>query len=292
MEDIKKLAGLIFNLTDDKLAEYVEPDGKLKEDAVDRLVELDAQRIRAIKEAHKAELTRMHDDGYKKGQGESLAKYESKLKEELGIQSDAKGIDLIKEMIAKNSKVEIDEDKIKLHPRYIELEKKLNNEFISKSEYEKVKAEFDQYKDQIEKANTYSSVKQEALKVFRGLKPVLSKDPVKATNQEADFVNKLIQFEYDIQEDGNHIIKQGGKRLETANGYPVSFADFVKSEASKYYDFEVQDPRSNAGNNNNGGGLNVILPKNEKEYQIMLATETDPAKAVALVTAWEKMNKK
>lgn len=288
MDEIKKLAEKIFNLTEDKLADYIESDGTIN---IDGLIELDAQRIKALKEAHKSDLTRMHDEGYNKGKGESLTKYEARLKEELGVQTDAKGIDLIKELIAKNSKNEIDEEKIKLHPRYIELEKKLNNEFIPRNEYEKVKAEFDQYKDQIEKANTYSAVKQDAVKVFRSLKPVLSKDPVKATNQELDFVNKLIQYEYEVQSDGNHIIKQGGKRLETANGYPVSFADFVKSEAMKFFDFEVQDPKGNAGNNNSGGGLNVVLPKSEKEYLTMLATEPDPAKAVALMKAWEQMNK-
>jgi len=257
------------------------------------LVEIDALRIKSLKDEHKAELTRMHDDGYSKAKGESLAKWEKQIKEELGLQTDAKGIDLIKEAIAKNAKIEIDEEKIKLHPKYIELERRLNNEFMPKAEYDKVKAEFDQFKEQIEVTKVNSVIKQDAVKVFRSFKPVLSKDPVKATNQESDFVNKLVLNQFELQDDGNHIIKVNGKRLETANGYPVSFADFVKSEASKYYDFEQQDPRGNAGNNNSGGnnGTSVIMPQSEREYQIALANETDPAKANALMMMWKEKNK-
>jgi len=270
---LESLVGKTLNLSKEQLAELIyEPDGTtLKADAVEKLAELDAQRIASLKQGHKDELTRMHDEGYSKAKGEALSKFEKQLKDELGLQTDAKGIDLIKEAIAKNSKIEIDEEKIKLHPRYIELEKKLNNEYISKAEYDKISQEFNEFKDQIEITKVNSVIKQDALKVFRSLKPVLSKDPVKATNQESDFVAKLTSFEYDLNDDGNHIIKTNGKRLETSNGYPVLFADFVKSEASKYYDFEQQDDKGNAGNKGGGGAGGFVAPKNEKEYQIMLA---------------------
>ena len=295
-EIIESLVGKTLNLPKDKLAEILyEADGTtIKADAVDKLAEIDAQRIKAIKDAHKEELTRMHDDGYSKGKGESLSKWEKQLKEELGLQSDAKGIDLVKEAISKNTKIEIDEEKIKLHPKYLELEKKLNGEYMPKSEYDKVKSEYDEFKKLIETTNINNAVKRDAILIFKSLKPVLSKDPVKAANQESDFVNKLVSHEFELQTDGNHIIKVNGKRLETANGYPVSFADFVKSEAQKYYDFEQQDPRGNAGNGGaggSGGGVNITIPKTEKEYILMLANETDPVKAAAIVKAWKEMNK-
>ncbi len=292
-ETLEQLVGKLLNLPKEKVAELYESDGEtLKADAIDQLVQIDAARIKAIKDSHKEELTRIHDEAYSKAKGESLAKWEKQIKDELGLTTDAKGIDLIKEAIAKNSKIEIDEEKIKLHPRYIELEKRLNNEYISKAEYDKVKQEFDEFKGMIDKTRVVSAVKQDAVKIFRGLKPVLSKDPVKATNQENDFVEKLTQFDYEIQNDGNHVIKSGGKRLETQNGFPVSFADFVKSEAQKYYDFEIQDPKGNAGNNNTGGGLNIVIPQTEAEFRTMLATEPDPQKQIALVNAWKaKTNK-
>ena len=294
-ELIKSLVGKTLNLSEEQVASYLyEEDGTtVKADAVDKFIEIDAARIKALKEAHKADLTAMHDRAYSEAKGETLSKYEERLKEELGLQTEAKGIDLVKEAIAKFAKTEIDEEKVKLHPRYIELEKKLNQDFISKAEYDKIKGEFDLFKNEIEKTKVSSVIKQDAIRLFRSLKPVLSKDPIKATNQEDDFVNKLIAFEYDLQNDGNHIIKQGGRRLETVNGYPVTFADFVKSEAAKYYDFQQQDERGNSGNNNgsnSGGG--ITMPQTQDEYIQMLANESDPVKSVALMNAWKAKNAK
>lgn len=293
-ETLEQLVGRLLNLPKEKVAELYESDGEtLKADAIDTLVAIDAARIKALKDAHKDELTKIHDEAYSKAKGESLAKWEKQIKDELGLQTDAKGLDLIKEAIAKNAKVEIDEEKIKLHPRYIELERKLNNEFISKAEYDKVKKEFDEFKTVIERGKVVDVVKQDAIRIFRSLKPVLSKDPARATNQESDFVEKLTRFDYDIQNDGNHVIMVDGKRLETSNGFSVAFADFVKSEAAKYFDFEVQDNRGNAGNNNNSGSsLNIVLPQSEAEYITMLAKEPDPHKQVALRNAWNAKNAK
>lgn len=293
-EFIESLVGKTLNLPKEKLAEILyEADGTtLKPDAVDKLAEIDAQRIKAIKDSHKDELTRMHDDGYSKGKGESLTKWEKQLKEELGLQTDAKGIDLVKEAISKAAKVEIDEEKVKLHPKYMELERRLNSEYLPKAEYDKVKAEFDKFRAEIDTAKVNAVIQSDAIKIFRSLKPVLSKDPVKATNQEQDFVNKLTSFEYELNQNGDHVIKVNGKRLETANGFPVTFADFVKSEASKYYDFQQQDPKGQPGNGGEPGGgeYTFTMPKNEKEYQQALASEADPKKAYALMIAWQKAN--
>jgi hypothetical protein len=163
---------------------------------------------------------------------------------------------------------------------------------MPKAEYDKVKAEYDEFKTTIEKTKVTSVVKAEAIKVFRSLKPVLSKDPVRATNQESDFANKLTSYEFELQDDGNHIIKVNGKRLENANGHAVSFADFVKSEASKYYDFEQQSDKGNSGNNHDDDkNIHVTLPTTEAEYVDALANEPDPKKQVALMNAWKEKHK-
>lgn len=287
------LVGKILNLPDEKLADLYESDGTtLKSDAVEQLIKIDAERIKAIKESNKEELTRMHDTGYSKGKGESLTKYEETLRTEFGIENkELKGVDLVKEIVSKNAKVEMDEEKIKLHPRYIELERKLSNEYMPKAEYDKVKAEFDEFKTQIDKSKITNAIKTDAVKVFRSLKPVLSADATIATNQENDFIEKLVKFEYEIQADGNHIIKSDGKRMENANGYPVSFADFVKAQASNYFDFAKQDNKGNAGNGGDGDPIIVTLPATEKEYMVMLANESDPKKQVAIMNAWKEKNK-
>ncbi len=293
-EALNNLVGRVLNISNEQLADFYESDGTtLKADAIDRLAQLDADRIKGIKDNLKEEITKKHDEGYSKGKVESLSKFEKQLREEYKIETaDLKGVDLIKEIVSKNAKVEIDEEKLKLHPRYLELERKLTNDYLPKAEYDKLKAEYDEFKTTLEKTKTYSVIKDDAIKAFRELKPVLSKDATRALNQENDFITKLLAYEYEIQENGAHIIKKDGKRLETANGYAVTFADFIKSEASKYFDFEVQDDKGNAGNKGNNNNSNITIPTDEKEYQKMLANETDPVKAMALVTAWKAKNNK
>jgi hypothetical protein len=296
MDDLLSgFVGKALNIPNEQLAGIIyEPDGTtLKPDAVEQLLALDADRIKKLKDSHKEDLTKMHDKGYSKAKAETLSEYEKQLREENGITEELKGTDLIKAIVAKNAKVEIDDEKVKLHPAYINLERKINNEYIPKTDYEKVNEEFKTFKSQIEKAEVEAVVKQDALKVFRSLKPVLSKDQVRATNQEIDFVSKMTAYQFDVQTDGNHIVKEAdGKRKETANGHPVNFADFVKSEASKFFDFEQQGDKGNAGNGNGTGtGASITLPATEKEYMQMLANERDPKKASALMKAWQEKNK-
>ena len=83
---IKSLAGKTLNLSDERLAEILyESDGTtIKADAIDKLVELDAERIKKLKLAHNDELTRMHDTGYSKAKGEVLSKYEEQIRKEFG----------------------------------------------------------------------------------------------------------------------------------------------------------------------------------------------------------------
>lgn len=291
-ELLESLVGKTLNLPKERIAEILyDSEGNIKEGAIDELVRLDADRVNTLKKASKDDLTRIHNEAYSKAKAEVLSDFEAKIREELGVTTDAKGIELIKDIVAKKSNVQIDEEKVKLHPKYIELEKKLSSEYISKAEYEKTKKELEDFKRNVARESTLSVVKADAVKVFRGLKPVLSKDPARATNQEADFLNKIAAYDFEVQADGKHIIKKAdGTRLETLNGYPIDFDEFIKSEANKYFDFEVQGDKGNAGNQG-GGGLNMVMPKSESEYLTMLANEPDPQKAKALMTAWQARQK-
>ncbi len=299
MDEKELLMGLVgktLNIPNDELASLIyAEDGTLKPDSADVLVSRDAARIQALKDLNKDELTKVHDKGYKKAQAETLAKFEKELKDEFGIsESNLVGKELVKEIVSKFAKDNnIDEEKVKVHPKFLELERKLTGEYVPKTDYEKVVSEYDEYKKSFERRQVLQTVKQDAVKVFRSLKPVLSKDPARATNQELEFLEKLTKVDYELQTDGNHIIKVEGKRLETANGHPVSFADFVKSEASKRFDFEVQSDKGNAGNNNSTGsnGGSVTVPRTKEEYILAVTNETDPAKRIALKYAFEASQK-
>jgi len=292
---LKDFAVKSLNLTDEQFAEIVYSDdkGTVKEDAIQRLLALDAERIKNAKSIAKERETELHDKGYKKAQAESLIKFEGSLKEQFGVESTSQGIDLVKEIIAKISKdTNLDDDKVKLHPLYLQLERKVGTDFVAKAEFEKVKGEFDGYKSQVEKDKVNSIVINDALRDFRSLKPVLSKDPSKALNQEQRFLNELKSFEYEVQSDGNHVVKIDGKRLENAQGHPVLFRDFVKQRAELQFDFELQGTKGNGGNDNSqNNDVHVTVPTDKRAYLVALNNETDPHKRVAMMNAWNEANK-
>lgn len=292
MDDIlKDYAVRSLNLTDEKFAELTNSDDK--ETVLNELLKLDAERIANAKKVAKERETELHDKGYKKAQAESLSKFEKELKDEFGVaESTLQGKDLVKEIISKISKdANLDDNKVKLHPLYRQLEAKLGSDYIEKAEYEKVLGEFDGYKSQVEKDKVLGVVKKDGIAAFRALNPVLSKDPVKALNQENDFMNKLAMYEFEVQPDGNHIIKDGGKRKENAQGYAVKFSDFIKEQASMYFDFAVQTGRQNAGNEGGGGSNAFKTPTNDKEYTRMMAEATSKEERMALLQWYKDTHK-
>lgn len=298
MSDVlKDFAVKSLNLTDEQFAEIVYSDDKttVKDTAIAELLRLDAERVKALKAASKDDLTLMHDKGYNKGKIETLSKFEQSLKEEFGVvESKAQGSELVKEIINKISKdTKLDDDKVKLHPLYVQLEKKLGSDYVAKADFDRVQGEFDGYKNNIEKEKILTIVISDALRAFRELKPVLPKDANKALNLETDFLNKLKSFEYEVQADGSHIIKTDGKRFENAQGHPVGFKDFIRQQADKYFEFEVQGGKGSAGNDNGAGsGTGITIPKTQSEFNVAYANEPDPKKRVALADAWDAVNKK
>lgn len=296
-EALESLVSKTLNLDNAKVAEILYSDAEKKElkaDAIDTVLKLDAERVANLKKASKDELTQMHDKGYKKAQAETLSKFENDFKEQVGFKSDLTGLELIKTWAAEVAKsTEVDEQKVKLHPKFIELEKKLNSEFISKAEYDKVKAEYDDFKANIDKKQTLSVVLRDAQTVFLNLKPVLSKDPTRALNQQQDFLNKLSSYEFQVAENGDHVILKDGKRIDNSQGYPMLFKDFVKAEADKYFDFEQQSNVGNAGNTNTttGSPYTGKLPQTEEEYRKLLAT-ADRETSAKLMEWWKKEHEK
>ena len=297
MTDIfKDFAVKALNLTDERLAEIVYSDAEkqtIKDNAIDELLRLDAERVKIHKAASNDALTAMHDKGYKKAQGETLAKFEQSLKEEFGVgESKAQGSELVKEIINKISKdTQLDDNKVKLHPLYIQLEKKLGSEYVAKADHERIVEEYNGYKSKVEKEKVLAVVKSDALRVFLDLKPVLSKDPAKAVRQQSNFLRELETYEYEVQADGSHIIKVAGNRYDNKHGHPVAFKDFVKEVADQFFDFEVQ-PERGSPEHAEGKDKNILTPQSEEEYRIAIATESDPAKRVAIKAAWDVKNKK
>ena len=93
MEILKKtFTGLLstaYGMDETAVASLFNEDGSdLKTDAFDILKAKDQDRVTSLKGESKTKF----DDGYKKGQSESLTKLENDIKGKFGAQSDKKGI--------------------------------------------------------------------------------------------------------------------------------------------------------------------------------------------------------
>lgn len=299
---LKKLAVNVFGLTDEEwqsLFKTEKTDDGEKSVLIDgweeKLIEKDKERVNRLKNDHKEELkqakTTMHDEGYSKAKKDERAKFEDEILKDFGVERDKMGgkygTELVKDLFQLQKGGEKgDPQEIKNHPDYIKLERKLQSEFIPKEEFEKVKGEFDKYKQDVDRNHTLSKVKEDARKIFRGLKPLLSKDPKRATNQEQDFLTKFESFDFQVQEDGNHVIMKDGKRLENDNMNPINFADYVKTKASELFDFAEQDVRGNSGVHTQPSTSQTVADiKDFSDYNDKYQRETDPEKRQKLTEA-------
>ena len=295
-KQIRTFAVKVLGMTDEEVEQSLykktdEGELSLVDDFDTILAKKDAERIARLNETNKQKLTEIHDKGYQKAQKEVLGKFEKDIKEKFGYDTDKTGIELVNDIVTSNKTSGKIED-VKTHPDYIKLERQLQSDFVPKTQFEEITGQFEDFKKNVERNNVIGKVKDDARKVFRSLNPILSKDPKKAANQESEFLSKLDTFDYQVQDDGNHVIIKDGGRLENDHKNPVGFSDFIKQKASELYDFADQPTKGNSGVGGSGSGSsgnfafsNVEDFKKSYNKEFDLATRTkmyDAAKAQGL----------
>lgn len=261
----------LFNKTEDELAELIYEKSEdsdelvIKEGALDSIIDLDTKRVAKIKESsvNQKDLQERFDQGFNKGFKEGKEELEAELRKSAGVESAAKGSELIQEVIKNISECNLpSEDQIKTHPVYLELEKNS----VRKDEHQQVVAEFENFKLNQERNSKLQTIRKDAIVVRNKLNPVLSEIPEVAQTRQDDYLAKFDSYDYELDENGNHIISKDGKRLEDAHGNPLKFSDFAASIASKCYEFNKADDIDNSGNRNFPKNGNISVPKTEKEY--------------------------
>ena len=287
MKQIKDLAVKVYGMTDDELQslfETTEDGEKLKDDAIDVIAKKDAERVKSLqkrlKDEHKTELTEKWNEAYSEAKKKERQKLEQEIKEKYGIETDKFGVDLVDEVVSLAAKRS---DDIKTHPDYLKLERQLQSDYVPKTEYEKVRQEFEEYNKAVAREKVISRVTEDARKVFRGLNPILSQDPKRAANQEADFLRKLQGLDYELQDDGNHVILKDGKRLENENMNAITLPDFVKTMTLEYFDVAEQNTKGGAGVQTQTGF--TATWKSKDEFLSAYGRETDPAKRIQMMDA-------
>lgn len=280
-----------LNMDEDGVASLYNEDGTgLKDESLESVLNRDVERVKSLKPDTK----KLFDDGYKKAQSETLSRFEKEFKEKFKFDSDKQGIDLITEYVASQGKKgnALDEDAVKRHPLFIQLQdaKQKEVEAAIKAEQDK----FNSYVSEQKKKETFSTVSNKALDVFKGLKPILSSDAEKARNQESILLRDLQQYDFEDQ-NGEIVVLKEGKVLTDAHGNRVKFNSLVKSTADKYYDFHKAEERSAPGNGKEttktttATDFQFEVPKNEEEYVQMITDVKRPyAERAAIQEAYQK----
>lgn len=259
-----------------------EDENEFSEDSFkSTFLALDKLRIEAIGQRGKEQF----DDGYKKGQKESLSKLEEAIKAKFDLEgSQLTGLELVENIVAskagkagKTKLEELSEDEVKTHPAVIKLMDARAKDF--KEQLKAKETEFETFKNSVNTEKTFSTVHSKALEIFDSLNPILSTDAEKAKNQKSLFINLLKEFEYKIQ-DNQIVVMKEGKLLEDDHFTRVNFDDLVKQKASSLFDFKAADDRKvpPAGGPGGGGSAKYTgaMPKNESEYAKIITDKEIP----------------
>lgn len=291
-----EIASVLFDMKEDDTAE-------VKPEALKFLLDKSAVRVASFKEAE----TKAHDKGFSKAKAEAISKFETELKEKLGVASDKQGLELIEFAISEKIKAsggEIDEEKIKRSPVYLK-----TLERLEKDKADAVKAaedKFNELNNKIQKESTFKTIAEQANAVLDELKPILptgqtAEGKSKAEIQRQRFLNELSsEYGFEIQ-DGKILVTKDGKILEDAHGNMIPLKDIVKNRASELWDFQQGEQRAGTGNNNNaagannGGGVkkyNGPAPKTAEEYSSMIGKAETIEERKEIMQLWEEGQKK
>lgn len=254
----------------------------LKDDALDLALNLDEQRVKNIQANVKPDKKTLEEQ-YSRGKKETMEAFEKEVKEKYSLESDKIGIELVEEAVSSQvkTKPKLTDDEVKKHPIYLELEKNS----VTKERYETLQGEFDGFKKNQEKSEKLSRVNEFVLRELELLKPVVSENAEVRINRQKDFLAKFEQWDYQLQDGADPLILDAeGNRIEDGHGNPVAWKDFVKKNASLYYDFKVQDPKGSSGSGGDEGEKfkGIKVPESKEEYSKMIQDEPDPEKRVKI----------
>lgn len=270
-------------------------DGSLTDELVDNAAELlkglDVERVKTLRAT--ADNKKALEDQRKRGYKEAREELEAEIKKAYNLESDKIGLELVREAVATEAKSDLPDDKVKRHPLYLDLEKRLNTEVSKLTEQHK--AEREELEQGYARKFTLANVKQRALMELEKLNPVLPENASIAANYKRLYADAFEQFNYEQQEDGSFLVVKGDKRLEDDHGNPVSFEKLVKNTASDFFTFKEQSAKGSAGNKNGSSGSgdstgSIDIPTDADEawekYQNAKTPEERQAIAKAIKETW------
>lgn len=255
---------MLFKMDPETIASLYNEAGELVD--FSKILELDKERIAKYKSES--------DNQYKRGVKEGATKIEKELKEKYEIDSDLQGIDLVDHLIVqKTEEVKTSSSKdVTKHPDYIKLQATIDKQLKDRDREWEAKIEA---KDkEFNKVRIFEKVREKALLNLTQSNPILPEDPNKAQLWKDTYLNALRQADYIEDDEGNLIVLNSeGKALQSAHGKNITFEEFVKETADKYFEYPKATDRSSPGLKPQDGNGGWNAPRTEEEY---IARQKDP----------------
>lgn len=286
-------------MDDEQVAELVKTDDgeSIKDDALIKLLELDASRVTELK-GKGGDTKEAFDNGYKKGQKESLTKFEEDAKKHYELTTDVKGLELIGEIVKVKTEAlenkEVTPDEIKKTPTYQNALTQQKTDFENK--IKELTGEHQKVIEGYQRKESIQGVIKVADSIIDELNPVWSKDPVRAANQRKKIHEGIANGNFKQNPDGMPIVlDKDGNALEDKHGNPIPFKSFVTNEVTSIMDLHESKKRDSAGKPDGDGGggkpnedwnWDGRKPQDDKEYMDLVKNATSTEEKVAIRNAY------
>ena len=283
---LKSFVAKAYNKSETEIDGLITDETGVRDDGFENLLTLDTSKTKRLK----GDSQTMFDKGYQKAEAEIKSKAEKAFKEKTGFNDDADSfeelLDKYIEQQTKNPKKSaLTDDDVKKHPAYLALEK----ERVPKADFEKVKAEFEDYKAGVSRNEKMNSIKSKVLNKFNTFQIEQIENPTVKAKRTDLFLKEFDGYDYEMDGD-NVIIIKDGKRLEDDHGNLVQFDKFIENTAQEHFVFLKQSPKGSAGNGNPDVKTTTgITIKDEAHYKELMqeldtrqSRERDPAKVIEI----------
>jgi len=285
----------LFNKSEKEIADilFEKSEGgeeTLKEGSLNEVLDLYEVKLKKLREDSTGEKTKKFEDGYKKAEKEIMDDLESKLKEKYGTDSESRGVELVDEIVDKFKKgSKLEPDQIKLTDAYRDMEKQLRKQLKDKDTEWNTKVS--ELQKGHERDKTWGVVSKDVRKLLMESNPVLPSNQRAAENHVNLFVDSFKDYEWQVEESGDHFPVKDGKRVEDNLGNPVNFKMLVTGRVPEYFDIKKQDGKGSAGNDNKSGASTDGVPSSfadESSYLDYVTKEPDVKKRIAAKEIYDK----
>lgn len=299
-EILNDLLQKVYNLPENevaslyKLDEEGKPTNEYADNALDVILQKDAERVAALK-GKPVDTTELYNKAVKETEGKIHSKWEESLRAdyptvdpERKLRGDALRL-AVKEFRFQQQEI----PDVKNHPEFLSLEKKAL-QMVEEKENE-WKQRFEEQEQTFVQRQQWEGITKDIRSYFFGSGFVLPEDKVKQEAHFEDFVPKFQGFKFQRNADGTILVMNpDGSRVENQHGHPIFLHDLVLLKGKERYDVQKQPPVGSAGNDNGGKPTVSYSFKDEKDYMIQYnaVPASDYEKREAMYKSWEAQQNK